>query len=167
MHALSRYAPIRAMRHERILRLIDRVKSEASNGGRRRLTDRAISLAVTNKPDFVRMLRNGKGGEPSAAQVARLAQVLGVSTPDLIGAEARAASGGDMDTKLFKLALRAADRHMRLERYDGPNREGHHADLAARIYKALRQKAADGHLPDEEAALSLIDALFEGLDPPK
>jgi hypothetical protein len=169
MRALSRYAPIEGMRHERLLRWIDHTKRERSHSSGRRYTDRAISLAVTNKPDFIRMLRNGKGGEPSATQIARLAQVLGVPTPaaDLIGGEGHAASsiaGADMDTTHFMLALRAADRQMRLERYTGPNREDHHAKLAARIYKSLRQHAAEGHLPDEEAGLRFIDALFQGLD---
>jgi hypothetical protein len=123
----------------------------------KRVSDRELSLAVTGKPDFMRFLRDGRAGDPSAAKLLKLAKVMGVGPHYFIDGEASTLSAPD-DLDLIKLAFRAADRQM--AEYRGSLPEEFRADLAAAIYDALRQHQAQGRTIDADIVIGLVTAVF-------
>lgn len=153
----ERYAPL--------VRLIDEYQETRANS----LSDRALSIAVTGKADFIRYLRDGRG-KPSATELAKLAEACGLPSRHFIDGQIEATqrgpsiSGDNMTESrldLFKLAYRATDRLMR--DYSGPNPDDLRAELHSRIYVALEHQQQQGKTIDEDFAISLVDAVFIAL----
>lgn len=153
----ERYAPL--------VRLID----EYQEGRGDALSDRALSIAVTGKSDFVRYLRDGRG-KPSATELVRLAEACGLPSRHFINGQVGAAvtrpldvehRSGDSRHDLFKLAYRATERLMR--DYSGTNSDDLRAELHSRIYVALEHQEKQGKTIDEDFAMSLVDAVFTAL----
>lgn len=153
----ERYAPL--------VRLID----EYQEGRADSLSDRALSIAVTGKSDFVRYLRDGRG-KPSATELVRLAEACGLPSRHFINGQVEATEAerptgrdhmADSRLDLFKLAYRATERLMR--DYGGPNPDDLRAELHSRIYIALQHQQEQGKTIDEDFAISLVDAVFIAL----
>lgn len=146
------------MTREELVARIDAAKAKMGQARSKDVSDRELSLAVTGKPDFVRYLRDGRGADPSATQLQRLAEVMGLDPYYFIDGERTAISPAN-DLDLIKLAFRAADRQM--ADYRGSMPDEFRADLAAAIFNTLRQYKAQGRSIDADTAMDLVSAVFQ------
>lgn len=126
-------------------------------------SDRALSLKVTGKPDFIKDIRRGKSAPNDAERLQKLAEVCEEPPHFFIDETTMTRTDGpsELRREWVRWAFRAADRA--IDGYDGDDRDVLRADIAADVYDTLEESAAAGQKIDEAAFMAIGDILIRRL----